>query len=64
MKETLSFNKWLLYYGDDIEDMLENILSQVQQHQLEDRLINYNIYYKLAKLIYNNSYKGRPINYI
>ena len=64
MKEKLSFNQWLLYYGDDIEYMLDQMINQAISHNSEDKLLNNNIYYKFAKLIYYNSYKGRPIHNI
>lgn len=64
MTTKLSFNKWLLYYGDDIEYMLKSITDQINHHNLEEKLMNYNIFYDFARIIYTNSYKGRPINNI
>ena len=64
MTTKLSFNKWLLYYGDDIEYILKTMITQINNNNLEEKLVNYNIYYDFARIIYNNSYKGRPINNI
>jgi len=64
MTTKLSFNKWLLYYGDDIEYILKTMITQINNNNLEEKLLNYNIYYEFARIIYNNSYKGRPINNI
>lgn len=64
MTTKLSFNKWLLYYGDDIEYILKAMITQINNNNLEEKLLNYNIYYEFARIIYNNSYKGRPINNI
>ena len=61
MSEKLAFNQWLLYYGDDVEEMLGNILKQIHYNNLEDKLLNYDIFYDFAKIMYNNSYKGRPL---
>ena len=40
------------------------MIDQINNHNLEEKLLNYNIYYEFARIIYNNSYKGRPINNI
>ena len=64
MTTKLSFHKWLLSYGDDIEYILKTMITQINNNNLEEKLLNYNIYYDFARIIYNNSYKGRPINNI
>ena len=62
MSKKLSFNEWLMYYGDDVEDFLDRIYNHIENHNLEHKLLNNNIYYEFARIIYNNSYKGRPLN--
>jgi len=62
MSTILSFNQWLLYYGDDVENMLDKILTDINYKDLQYKLLNSYIYYEFAKIIYDNSYKGRPLN--
>ena len=62
MSTILSFNQWLLYYGDDVENMLDKILTDINYKYLQYKLLNSYIYYEFAKIIYDNSYKGRSLN--
>jgi len=67
-RKELSFNAWLLYYGDEVELMLDYIFKELNHYQLSGKIFDINnhniIFNKFAKIVYDNSHKGRPLYYI
>jgi len=64
-RKKLNFNAWLLYYGDEIESMLDYIFKELYCHKLLDKIFDNNnhdiIFNGFAKIVYDNSYKERPL---
>jgi|TARA_B110000858_G_scaffold148553_1_gene168813 hypothetical protein len=63
-RKKLNFNAWLLYYGDEIESMLDYIFKELN-NKLSDKIFDNNnhdiIFNGFAKIVYDNSHKERPL---